>query len=358
MPKVFVSYRREDSNDITGRIYDRLVGHFGSESVFMDVDSIPLGVDFRAYLSDWVGKCDVLIAVVGDSWLDSRDTNGNVRLGQPDDFVTIENSAAIERQIPVIPVLVGQATMPTASQLPDALSEFAYRNAAEVRSGRDFHNHVDHLIRGIDRHFQQQSNERQTADPENESESRIEPAEPASVEVDPPAVVEPTNLGFEGAIVDGMPKGWFNSLGFVGGASVQYDVVVLPRDDTVAGKCIQLQQTQAGAREFGSVMQRCSARNLVGKRVRIEAELRTLNLESWAGLWLRIDSSSEHLFFDNMNDRPIRGTTPWTPYVLEADVPRGSEWLNYGVLLAKNGTLWADNFQVNVRGEVGQWETV
>ena len=99
MPKVFVSYRREQSIDIAGRIYDRLVAHFGDESVFIDVDSIPFGVDFRVFLSDWVSKCDVLIVVVGDRWLNPRDEDGNLLLGQAGDFVTIELSAAMQRQM-------------------------------------------------------------------------------------------------------------------------------------------------------------------------------------------------------------------------------------------------------------------
>jgi hypothetical protein len=105
-------------------------------------------------------------------------------------------------------------------------------------------------------------------------------------------------------------------------------------------------------------MQRCPAHNLVGKQIRVEAELQTEKLDFWAGLWARIDGSSTHLFFDNMHDRPIKGTTAWTNYVIDIDVPKGSEWLNYGILLSSNGTLWADNFQVSVCNELGQWDAV
>ena len=66
MPRIFISYRREDSEHVTGRIYDRLEGHFGRDAVFLDVDTIPFGVDFRDHLGRAVGQCDVLLAVIGD----------------------------------------------------------------------------------------------------------------------------------------------------------------------------------------------------------------------------------------------------------------------------------------------------
>ena len=154
MPNIFISYRRDDSIDAAGRIYDRLVEHFGGESIFMDVDSIPLGIDFRQYLQDAVSRCDVLLAVIGHGWLEARHPEGSLagrrRLDNPDDFVRIEIQTALERGIPVVPVLVGKATMPAAKDLPDPLKELAFRNAAEVRPGKDFHDHVDRLIRGIE----------------------------------------------------------------------------------------------------------------------------------------------------------------------------------------------------------------
>ncbi len=79
MPKIFISYRREDSIGITGRIYDRLGAHFGRDCVLMDVVAIPFGVDFRDHLSDAVRACDVLIAVIGEQWL-TVNQNGQPRL--------------------------------------------------------------------------------------------------------------------------------------------------------------------------------------------------------------------------------------------------------------------------------------
>ena len=93
VPTIFISYRRDDSSDVTGRIYDRLILHFGKQCVFKDVDNIPLGVDFRKHLGDSVGRCDVLLTIVGKQWLVGE--QGNRRLDDVRDFVRIELEAAL-----------------------------------------------------------------------------------------------------------------------------------------------------------------------------------------------------------------------------------------------------------------------
>src|SRR5947209_12396451 len=123
MPKIFISYRREDSEHIAGRIYDRLEPCFGRDNVFLDIDTIPFGVDFREHLDQAVGRCDVLLAVIGERWLEVRfkdgPKEGQRRLDDPTDFVRIEIESALARGIPVIPVLVGTARMPDYLELPD-----------------------------------------------------------------------------------------------------------------------------------------------------------------------------------------------------------------------------------------------
>ncbi|MEO5780209.1 MAG: toll/interleukin-1 receptor domain-containing protein [Arthrobacter oryzae] len=114
MNKILISYRREDSADVTGRIYDRLIQQFGREAVFMDVDSIPLGVDFRVHLDEQVAKCEVFLAVIGRDWMQHLGSTGRTRLDDPRDFVRIEIESALKRQIPVIPVLVRGASIPLA----------------------------------------------------------------------------------------------------------------------------------------------------------------------------------------------------------------------------------------------------
>ena len=152
MPKIFISYRRDDNADMAGRLYERLEKQFGRENLFMDIDTIPLGVDFREHLQSAVGQCDVLLAVIGRNWF-GRTAEGSRRLDDPRDFVRIEIEAALARRIPVIPILIDQAKMPAETDLPASLAALAYHNALEIADERDFHVHVDRLIHGIERLF-------------------------------------------------------------------------------------------------------------------------------------------------------------------------------------------------------------
>src|SRR5215472_9531740 len=142
MPKIFISYRRDDSGYMAGWLYERLKRQFGPENLFMDIDTIPFGVDFRDHLQRGVGQCDVLLAVIGRNWL-GRTAEGSRRLDDPRDFVRIEIEAALTRNIFVIPILIDQVRMPAETDLPASLAALAYRNALEIAHGRDFHVHVD-----------------------------------------------------------------------------------------------------------------------------------------------------------------------------------------------------------------------
>lgn len=149
--KLFLSYRRIDSQDVSGRIHDRLAQHFGPEYVFKDVDSIPLGVDFRKYVGEQVGRCHVLLAVIGPNWLLARSETGR-RLDDAQDLVRIEIASALKRDIPVVPVLIGGATIPPEEALPQELRELSHRNGIPVRPDPDFHKDVTRLIEGIETH--------------------------------------------------------------------------------------------------------------------------------------------------------------------------------------------------------------
>jgi Tol biopolymer transport system component len=146
---IFISYRRNDSPDATGRIYDRLVSEFGKAQVFKDVDSIPLGQDFRGHLNGIVGDCGVVLAIIGPRWTDASNKAGQRRLEDPDDFVRIELEAALARDIPVVPVLVGHAPIPVASELPGSLAPMAFRQSIEVRPDPDFHNDATRLVSAL-----------------------------------------------------------------------------------------------------------------------------------------------------------------------------------------------------------------
>jgi class 3 adenylate cyclase len=149
MPKLFISYRREDTLPIAGRVDDRLKMAYGRASVFRDIDTIPPGVDFRQHLIDAVSQCNVVLVLIGSRWLDVSH-GGQRRLDNPGDFVRIEIEAALARDIPVVPVLVDGAVMPREQDLPPSLGALAYRNAVKVDSGVDFHHHMDRLTRGLD----------------------------------------------------------------------------------------------------------------------------------------------------------------------------------------------------------------
>ncbi|MFI5453909.1 MAG: SUMF1/EgtB/PvdO family nonheme iron enzyme [Isosphaerales bacterium] len=155
MSKIFLSYRRQDSIGAAGRIYDRLLAHFGRDCVFMDIDSIPFGEDFREHIDSAVGQCDVVLAVIGTKW--AGDTDAHRRLDDARDFVRIELESALNRNLPVIPILIDRATMPGEADLPPSLARLAFRNAIDVDQGRDFHHHVDRLIKGIEFLFQKSS---------------------------------------------------------------------------------------------------------------------------------------------------------------------------------------------------------
>lgn len=149
MPRIFISYRRGDSAVVAGRIFDRLQAHFGRSSVFMDVDSIPYGTDFRKHLTDAVSRCDVLLAIIGGDWL-KVEADGRRRLDQPNDFVRIEIKAALNLGIRIVPILVGQTMMPLEEHLPQELHDLAYRHAAQVDPDKDFHLYMDRIIKKLD----------------------------------------------------------------------------------------------------------------------------------------------------------------------------------------------------------------
>ncbi len=146
---IFISYRRSDSTAETDRIYDRLVADFGQGRVFQDVDSIPLGVDFAEYLDDAVSRCQVVLVIIGRTWLTVTEPDGTRRLDNPDDFVRIEVESALKRRIPVIPVLIQGASMPRRPELPESLQSLARRNGMQVGHNPRFHPDMNRLVKGL-----------------------------------------------------------------------------------------------------------------------------------------------------------------------------------------------------------------
>jgi len=158
MPRIFISYRRADSQDYTERIHDRLVQAFGKENVFLDVDDgyIPSGSDFATVLREAVRKCDVLLVIMGPDWLDIRESANHDlrRLDNPEDFVRIEVETGLQNASTlVIPVLVKDAQPPSASELPESIRDLAKIQVERVRRNPDFHKDLVGLIKLIQQNF-------------------------------------------------------------------------------------------------------------------------------------------------------------------------------------------------------------
>jgi len=148
MPRVFLNYRREDSEGIAGRIFDRLSVRFGPENVFRDLDTIAPGAAFASVIGEEIAKCDALIAIIGNEWLEGKDVEGKRRLDSPRDFVRTEIAEALSRKKLVIPTLVEGARLPSAKELPAEITLLAERNAIEISPAR-FEHDLERLIKGI-----------------------------------------------------------------------------------------------------------------------------------------------------------------------------------------------------------------
>lgn len=153
MASIFISYRRGATSDITYRIRDRLSAHFGRDHVFIDIENIPIGVAFPDHLANTLGKCEVVLAVIGQDWITAR-------LQDPGDVLRQELELALENQVTLIPLLVHGARVPLPASLPDSLLPLTELHALSVDSGTDFDNHIERLIRGIEGSLRQREHER------------------------------------------------------------------------------------------------------------------------------------------------------------------------------------------------------
>jgi TIR domain len=151
-PRVFLSYRREDTSGHAGRLYDVLVERYGESNVFMDVDTIDVGDDFAEAITRAVASCDALIALIGRRWLNAVNADGRRRLDDPNDFVRLELEAALERDIPVVPARVQGARQPPAAELPATVAPLALRQGVEL-DDEGWHDDVDRLIERLGRAF-------------------------------------------------------------------------------------------------------------------------------------------------------------------------------------------------------------
>jgi hypothetical protein len=149
MAGIFINYRRDDAPGVAGRLFDYLALKFPRRSLFMDVDAMKPGMDFAEQLDTQVSQCRVLLAVIGPRWLDAKDQAGHRRLDSEKDYVRIELASALKREIPVIPVLVDGAVMPSEDRLADDLKPLARRHALELRHTR-FNADADAIVHALE----------------------------------------------------------------------------------------------------------------------------------------------------------------------------------------------------------------
>ena len=179
MPAVFISYRRADSASAAGRLDDQLVARFGRERVFKDVDSIPPGVDFERYIEDAIRRSHVALVIIGPRWINASAGLFRRRLDDPADFVRVEIETALRLGVPIIPLLVENATMPNAARLPASLRPLASLNALPVRPDPDFHRDLERVLPAVERLL--------AGPPPTPPADRSEPAPPAPITSPAPA---------------------------------------------------------------------------------------------------------------------------------------------------------------------------
>jgi TIR domain/HEAT repeats len=144
-PRIFISYRREQTSAYAGRLYDRLAQEFGESSVFMDVASIVPGEDFAQAIERVVENSSIALVIIGHKWADIRDDEGHRKIDDPGDWVRLEIEASLRKRLPVLPVLVAEAKMPSREELPSSLASFSRRQAV-VLSDASFRRDASELI--------------------------------------------------------------------------------------------------------------------------------------------------------------------------------------------------------------------
>ncbi|MFQ5638539.1 MAG: TIR domain-containing protein [bacterium] len=145
LPRIFISYRRQDSENWAEKIYDELISHFGADMIFRDIDSIEAGEDFTNVTLKALQGCDVMLVFIGPNWLNIRDSAGEKRIDDPKDFVRMEIEYGLNRAITLIPVLIDGTRMPESSILPANIKFFSRRQAVKISEGK-FESDLETLV--------------------------------------------------------------------------------------------------------------------------------------------------------------------------------------------------------------------
>ena len=147
---IFIGYRRDDTADAAGRIYDALANRFGRNRLFKDVDDLRPGADFGQHIRGLLPRCRVALILIGPEWSQLRDDNGRPRLEDPNDWVRVEVEIALATPgLDVVPVLVNGARMPLMEELPIGMQPLLRRHAAVIRRDPDFHDDIARLASAL-----------------------------------------------------------------------------------------------------------------------------------------------------------------------------------------------------------------
>lgn len=149
--RIFVSYRRDDSQPWAARLIDDLRDYFGRDQVFRDVDSNRAGQDYIVQIHEALAASRVVIAVIGRGWVGATDDAGRRRLEQPEDVVRLEIETALSDDLPIVPVLVGGAQMPQPKELPSSIERLARVHATRL-SDEDWPYHLRRLFEALEDH--------------------------------------------------------------------------------------------------------------------------------------------------------------------------------------------------------------
>jgi hypothetical protein len=153
------------------------------------------------------------------------------------------------------------------------------------------------------------------------------------------------------ALCAAVPRGWYLSGSNPGDYESGMD-----QTQYEGHRVVYLKATTTETKGFGTIMQDFRADNYAGKRVRYSAMLKSENVANWAGLWMRVDkstgasSSPKMVAFDNMQDRPVKGTEDWKNYQVVLDVPADATGISFGLLLNGSGNVLLSNVKIETVG--------
>jgi hypothetical protein len=138
-----------------------------------------------------------------------------------------------------------------------------------------------------------------------------------------------------------LPKGWFKA----GSKPGSYDMGVDKGAGQDGKNAATIKSSAKKINGFGTLMQECLPDKYLGRKIRMSGYVKSKDVVNKAGLWLRVDqeNSQQFLSFDNMLDRPIKGTNDWKKYEIVLNVPLNASKIAYGALLVGTGQIWFDN---------------